>query len=182
MAKHSNIKGFFDNVEKRLAERAEDNLRQMLPNIAFIIHGYAKEALKQAKKSSMTGNFINSFGVALYKDGKFVAVGTTHDEEGKSPVRVTLASGETFERWSTRYEGRKQFHAFTAPEGTSHIFANEEVVNWLRRYPPTKKKGFSFRVVSVVDYAKSLGGENVLLRIADDIESAGGIINEFRLG
>ena len=182
MAKHSNIKGFFDGVSERLAERAEDNLVQMLPTLAFLMHSYAKEELKKHKKSSMTGNFINSFGIALYKDGKFVAVSTTHDEEGKSPIQVTLASGDTFRQGRKRYEGRKQFHTFEAEEGTHNIFANVEVLNWLKRYPPTKKKGFSFRAVSVVDYADVVGGDNVLLRLADDIEGAGAIVNEFHLG
>jgi len=177
-----NIKGFFENIHREVEDRAEKNLKDMLPTMAFLMHSYAQDALRQARKSSMTGNFINSFGIALYRDGKFIAVGTTHDEEGKDPIRVTLASGDTFEQWEDRYEGRKQFHRFTATEGTQRIFANEAVVSWLRRYPPSKKKGFSFRAVSVVDYAESIGGDTVLLRLADDIEKSGGIISEIHLG
>ena len=176
------IKGFFDNIRERIEDRAEENLREALPMLAFIMHGYAQEALKKAKKRSMTGNFINSFGIALYRDGKFIAAGTTNDEEGRDPIHVTLAAGDVFVQKTMRYEGRRQFHTFVAPEGSQNIFANEEVLRWLQRYPPTKKKGFSFRAVTVVDYAESLGGSTVLLRLADDIEGMGGIISEFNLG
>lgn len=178
----SYIKGFFDNIRERIEDKAQENLEEMLPMLAFIMHGYAEEEMKKHKARSMTGNFINSFGIALYKDGVFVAVGTTHDEEGKAPIQVTLASGDTFRKGRKRYEGRKQFHTFKAPEGTHKFFANEEVLSWLSKYPPTRKKGFSFRAVSVVDYSDSVGGTQVLLRLADDIESAGGFVSEFNLG
>lgn len=182
MATHANIKGFFYYVEKKTMRKAKERLIDNLPTMANMLHDYALEEMKKLKKSSMTGNFINSFGVALYQDGKFVAIGTTHDIEGESPTQVTLASGDTFTKWRMRYEGRMQFHTFTATEGTHRFYANEEVINWLRRYPPSKKKGFAFRVVSVVDYADAVGGPQVLLRIADDIEGRGGVVTEFKLG
>lgn len=182
MASHSNFKGVFENIRERIEEKAQQSLTDMLPTLAFLTHEYAKEEMKKNKMSSMTGNFINSFGIALYKDGRFVAIGTSHDEEGKSPIRLTLASGDSFEQWEIRYEGRKQYHKFIATEGTHRIFANDEVVNWLRRYAPTKKKGFSFRAVSVVDYSQTVGGDRVLLRLAEDIENSGGIISQFHLG
>jgi hypothetical protein len=179
---HSSIKGFFYTKKKQITKRAEQRFIGMLPTIAQLLHDYALEEMSKLKKSSMTGNFINSFGVALYKDGQFVAVGTTHDIEGDTPTQVTLASGDMYMKWQMRYEGRTQFHTFVADEGTSRFFANEEVLRWLSRYPPSKKEGFSFRVVSVVDYSASVGGDRVLLRIADDIENAGGVIKEFHLG
>lgn len=177
-----NVKGFFDNVRERIADRAEENFIQALPMLADIIHDYAEEEMKKRKKSSMTGNFINSFGVALYRDGKFVAVSSTNDIEGQEPTQITLAAGDTFGRWRPRYDGRTQFRPFTAPIGTHRIFANEEVIRWLKRYPPTKGKGFSFRVVSVVDYSEVVGGVQVILRIADDIENYGGVITQLNLG
>lgn len=182
MAKHSNIKGFFYARKNWIMDKFQSRLTDNLPILAEMMHEYAEEELKKNKKSSMTGNFINSFGVALYRDGKFVAVGTTHDIEGDSPTQVTLASGDTFAKWRMRYEGRKQFHTFVATEGTHRFYANEEVLRWLSRYPPSKKEGFSFRAVSVVDYAKTVGGETVLLRLADDIENRGGVVSEFHLG
>lgn len=177
----TSIKGFFDNVREQVEARAEKKLTQQLPLLSFLMHEYAEEALKKNKKSSMTGNFINSFGVALYKDGRFIAISTTHQEEGKTPIQVTLASGDTFRKGRKRYGGSKQFHRFKAPEGTQRIFANQEVVSWLKRYPPTRKKGFSFRAVTVVGYADTVGGSTVLLRLADDIDKSGGIVSEFHL-
>jgi len=182
MAGNNNIKGFFYWADKRIKNNAEKRLIDFLPVIADKLHDYAIEEMKNQKKSSMTGNYINSFGVALYRDGKFIAVGTTHQIEGDTPTQVTLASGDTFLKWQTRYEGRMQFHTFTATEGSHRFFANEEVLKWLRRYPPSKKQGFAFRCVSVVDYSSSVGGQKVLLRIADDIENKGGVVTEFHLG
>ena len=182
MAKHSSIKGYFDNIRERVEKRAEENLIEALPILSDMVHDYAEQELKKRKKSSMTGNFINSFGIALYKNGKFVAVGTTHDIEGESPTQVTLANGDTFAKWRQRYDGRMQFHTFEAPTGTHRIFANQEVIKWLSQYPPTKSKGFSFRAVTVVDYADEVGGTEVLLRLADDIENYGGIVSQFNLG
>lgn len=182
MATHSSIKGFFYAKKKELEDKLQSRLLDNLPVIADMLHDYAEEEMKKAKKSSMTGNFINSFGVALYRDGKFIAVGTTHDIEGESPTQVTLATGDTYGKWRMRYDGRMQFHSFRAPQGAHRFYANIEVVNWLRRYPPSRKKGFSFRVVSVVDYSESVGGDRVLLRVADGIESRGGIVTELNLG
>ncbi|MBR1449559.1 MAG: hypothetical protein IJ588_12545 [Prevotella sp.] len=182
MAGRSYIKGFFEGIKKRTMKKAEKRLTENLPVIADMMHDYAEEEMRKLKKSSMTGNFINSFGVALYRDGKFVAIGTTHDIEGDSPTQVTLANGDTFTKWRMRYEGRMQFHTFTATEGTHRFYANEEVIRWLRRYPPTRKAGFSFRAVTVVDYSESAGGDRVLLRIADDISNRGGVVTEFHLG
>ena len=182
MSDTPNIAGFFDTIRERIEEKAQQNLINALPFFADMMHDYAEEAMRKRKKSSMTGNFINSFGIALYKNGKFVAVGTTHDIEGQTPTQVTLAKGDTFVKWRPRYDGRTQFHSFTAPTGTHRIFANVEVINWLKSNPPTKKKGFSFRVVSVVDYADAVGGREVLLRLADDLENYGGIVSQFNLG
>lgn len=182
MASHANIRGFFDNVRERIEERAQQNYVNALPFIADIMHDYAVQEMKKMKKTSMTGNFINSFGIALYKDGQFVAVGTTHDIEGEDPIQVTLASGDIFRKGRRRYDGRKQFRTFYDAEGSQKIFANQEVVKYLQRYPPTKKKGFSFKIVSVVDYSELVGGHQVLLRIADDMENYGGEIMQFNLG
>lgn len=181
MAKQS-VKGFFYGIKKRVEKRAQERFTGYLPTIAQMLHDYALEEMKMNKKSSMTGNFINSFGVALYKDGQFIAIGTTHDIEGDTPTQVTLASGDMFMKWQMRYEGRMQFHTFKASEGTHRFYANEEVIRWLQRYPPSKKEGFSFRIVSVVDYAELVGGTQVILRIADEMENKGGVITQFNLG
>lgn len=182
MATHANIRGFFNNVRERIEEKAEQNYINALPFLSDMMHDYAVQELKKMKKASMTGNFINSFGIALYKDGQFVAIGTTHEVEGKNPIQMTLVSGDTFRKGRKRYDGRKQFHTFNDAEGDSKIFANEEVVRYLQRFPPTKKKGFSFKIVSVVDYSELVGGHQVLLRIAEDMENYGGEITQINLG
>ena len=177
----TSIKGFFENIENRLRDKAEEELESMIPTLTFMMHQYALEEMKKLNKSSMTGNYINSFGIALYRDGRLIAIGTTNDEEGQDPIQPTLIKYDVFKRGRKRYSGYWQAKYFIAPGGTKSFLANEEVVDWLNRYPPSKKKGFAFRAVTVVEYADSVGGQKVLLRLADDIENSGGVINELML-
>lgn len=182
--RRSNIKQVFDNLRKNAYNKAQIEMANGLPYVAEELHQFARNVMDELKMSDMTGNYINSFGIALYRDGEFVACATTSDIEGKDPIQMTLASGERFERGRERYDGSIQRSTFKAPEGSMrHIFANEEVVRWLRRYRPRVNKNgpsLAYRIVTVVDYAKMVGGDKVLMRIADDIEGRGGDIREFR--
>lgn len=175
-----NFKAVFQKVGKRIVDKAEKRMIEGLPSVAATLRDYALEVMKQMKLRSMTGNYINSFGIALYRDGKFVAVATSHDIEGQSPIQMTLAKGDVFESYQFRYEGRWQFHDFQAPEGDHRFYAHTEVLRWLKRNPPSRKKGLSYRVVTVVDYAKAVGGDVVLLQLANDVQMKGGIISEFK--
>jgi hypothetical protein len=179
----SNVKQVFDNLKKRCYNTAQRRMTAGLPAAIEDIHRFAREKMAELEKSDMTGNYINGFGIAIYRDGEFIACATSHEVEGKDPIQVTLTKGEKFMEGRTRYDGSTQEDTFTAPEGIHHIMADQEVVNWLRRYPPrVSKKGpsLSYRIVSIVDYAKFLGGDKVLLSLADSIEGRGGTIKEFR--
>jgi len=175
-----NFKAVFENIKKKAVDMAEKKMIQTMPSVAETLRDYALDTMKSLGKRSMTGNYINSFGIALYRDGKFVAVATTHDIEGKSPIQMTLAKGDTFESQQWRYEGRWQFNDFQAPEGEHRFYAHTEVLRWLKANPPSKKKGLSYRVVSVVDYTKMLGGDTVLMQLAYDVQTKGGIIEQFK--
>lgn len=177
------FKQVFENLHKRAYNKAQLEMTKSLPYVVNEIHQYARETMESLKKSDMTGNYINSFGIAIYRDGEFIACATTNDIEGNDPIQVTLANGDRFERGRIRYDGTEQKNTFKAGEDSNHrIYANQEVVRWLRAYPPTKKKtpSLSYRIVTVVDYAKMVGGDKVLMKIADDIEGRGGNIREFR--
>lgn len=178
--KKANISEFFGNIEADLMNRAQQAATRQLFPIAAKVTAYAEEVMQRYGVSSMTGNYINSFGVAIYRDANLVAIATSSDVTGESPIRVTLVEGEWYGRGKPRYDGGVQMRNFRADEGTHAIYADEEVVRWLSRYPPTRKKGFSYRVVTVVDYAKSLGGDVVLMRLADELESMNGELREFR--
>ena len=182
--RRSNIKQVFDNLRKNAYNKAQREMTKGLPYVMEEVLQFARETMEELNKSDMTGNYINSFGIAIYRDGEFIACATTNDILGDDPIQVTLASGDVFESGRQRYDGSIQEKPFRAPEGSTHrIMANEEVVRWLRHYPPRAKKGQSslaYRVVTVVDYAKMLGGDKVLMRLADDIEGRGGDIREFR--
>lgn len=182
--RRSNIKEVFDNLRKNAYNKAQREMTASLPSVMRTVHQYAREIMGELKLSDMTGNYINSFGIAIYRDGEFIACATTNSIEGKEPIHMTLASGETWPVGRGRYDGDVQQHRFTAPEGSMrHILANQEVVSWLRRYRPRvnkKESSLAYRVVTVVDYAKMVGGDRVLMRLADNIESRGGNIREFR--
>lgn len=179
----SNIKQVFDNLRKRTYNKAQGEMRRSLPSVMERVHQFAREKMKELKLSDMTGNYINSFGIAIYRNGEFIACATSSDIEGDSPIQVTLAEGDKFRAGRQRYDGSIQEHTFKAPTGMRRILADEEVVRWLRRYPPRvnkSKESLAYRIVTVVDYAKMVGGNKVLLQIADEIESRGGDIREFK--
>ena len=181
--RRSNIKQVYDNLRKNAYNKAQREMLRALPSVMSEIHDFARETMEELKMSDMTGNYINSFGIALYRNGRFVGCATSNDIEGESPIQLTLAEGDKFLKGRQRYDGSTQEHTFKAPEGMRHILADAEVVRWLSRYAPRVKKGqesLAYRVVTVVDYAKMLGGNKVLLQIADDIEGRGGDIRAFR--
>ena len=181
--RRSSIKQVYDNLRKNAYNKAQREMLKALPSVMSEIHDFAREKMSELKKHDMTGNYINSFGIALYRNGRFVGCATSNDIEGESPIQVTLAKGDQFPKERRRYDGQIQQFNFIAPEGMRHILADAEVVRWLSRYAPRVKKGqdsLAYRVVTVVDYAKMVGGNKVLLQIADDIESHGGDIREFR--
>lgn len=182
--RRSNIKVVFDNIRKRVFNKAQGEMTRGLPYVMQEVHQFAREKMEELNKSDMTGNYINSFGIAIYRNGEFIACATTNDIEGESPIQLTLAGGDKFRAGRQRYDGDTQEYTFTAPEGSMHhILADQEVVKWLRRYRPRvpkNKESLAYRIVTVVDYAKMVGGNKVLLQIADDIESRGGDIREFR--
>lgn len=179
----SSIKQVFDNLRKNAYNTAQRRMVQGLPNAMQVIHQYALDTMKELGLSSMTGNYINSFGIAIYRDGEFIACATSNDIEGHSPITMTLANGDKFEKGRERYDGGIQGKTFSSAAGTHRIYADEEVIRWLRRYPPRVRKNgssLSYRVVTVVDYAKMVGGDTVLLKLSDSIESRGGYIKEFK--
>ena len=182
--RRSNIKQVYYNLRKNAYNKAQREMTRSLPGVMQQVRRFAYEKMEELKMSSMTGNYINSFGIAIYRNGEFIACATTNDLEGKDPIQFTLAEGDKFLEKQERYDNTEQQYTFTAPEGSMrHIFAHEEVVRWLRRYRPRVKKGqesLAYRIVTVVDYAKMLGGNQVLLQIADDVEGRGGDIRAFR--
>jgi hypothetical protein len=181
--RRSNIKHVFENIRKNAYNKAQREMVKSLPFVMSEIHAFAREKMGELKKSDMTGNYINSFGIAIYRNGEFIACATSSDIEGESPIQLTLAEGDKFLKGRQRYDGSTQEYTFKATEGMRHILADAEVVRWLRRNAPRvpkDKNSLAYRVVTVVDYAKMVGGNKVLLQIADDIESRGGDIRAFR--
>lgn len=179
-----NIRHFFKNVQKRCYSTAQLRLREQLPAIMEMAKEYALNHQHSAF-GNMTGNWINSFGVCLYRDGKAVAVANMPTAGVESPIRVTLIEGDQFKRGTQRYDKTYQLRTFDIDgekyKGTAEqVFYDEEVMNWLRR-TSTRQKGFSLRVVSVAEYQKDTA-RRVLLQLSNVIESKGGNIWQFKLG
>ena len=141
MPRKAQIKQVIDNLRAKAYNKAQLEMTKGLPLVMDEVHQFAREKMAQLGLSDMTGNYINSFGIALYRDGEFIACATTNDIEGKDPIQVTLANGDRFEKGRTRYDDGTQKKTFYAPEGSmSRIMANEEVVRWLRRFRPRVRK------------------------------------------
>ena len=163
---------------------AQRRLTEQLPGIMSALHDYVQDEQQKGNFGSMTGNWINSFGVACYRDGKCFAVANMSSEEG-NPVRTTLIEGDWFKKGEQRFDRSVQQRTFEIDGekykgAADQVFYNEEVLAWLSR-TWTKQKGFSFRVVSVTEYHKQ-EARSALLRLSDEIESKGGSIWQFHLG
>jgi hypothetical protein len=171
-------------VAKECYDLAEDRLREQIPTIMSSLHQYAIDQQQSEKFKSMTGNWINSFGVALYRDGKLIALADMGGLED-DPIRTVLVDGETFDRGTLRFDERYQRITFVVGSksdrmgSSSNYFANEEVVRWLQN-SRTRSKGFTFRVVSVTEYQRDAARE-VLLQMSDEVEQASGIISDLEL-
>jgi len=173
--RRAGISHVFDNLRKRCYDAAERRMVASLPAAADDIHTFVREKMAELEKSDMTGNYINGWGIAVYRDGVLVACATTNDIEGASPMRMTLVKGEKFAKGEKRYDGEIQERWFTASTGKRSIWAEDEVVRWLQSNAP-----LAYRIVTVVEYSKLLGGDKVLLSLADRIESKNGTIKEFK--
>lgn len=179
----SNVRQVFNNLRRNCYNAAQRRMTANLPIAIEEVHQFAREKMAELEKSDMTGNYINGFGIAIYRDGEFIACATTHDIEGQSPIQVTLAKDDRFPKGRMRYDGSIQEHSFSAPVGISRIMADQAVVAWLRRNAPRVSKdspSLAYRVVSIVDYSKLVGGDDVLLSLADSFESRGGMLKEFK--
>lgn len=173
------IKKVFDNIQKRVEKRAEAKLRESLTPLL-------QQAYSELKGfRPLTGNLNNSLGVALYKDGKCIEAHGSIEITGKRPVRTTLKNGDLFwepETWNgNRLDGPIAKMDWV---GSKNIWADTEVLRWLERYVPTKK-GFSYRIVSIVDYAKYLETKdnvNVLSNLADRLRAMGADIKDLNFG
>lgn len=171
------IKHVFDNVQKRIEKKAEAELRASL--VPLLQMAYQE----MSGFRSLTGNLVNSLGVALYKDGKCIEAHGSLELTGKRPVRTTLKKGDVFDEPFT-YNGNVLINPIHKTDwvGDKNIWADVEVLRWLNRYAPSKK-GFSYRIVSIVDYAKYLeskGKINVLSQLRDELAQRGGNISDLQ--
>lgn len=171
------FKHAFDNVKKRAEDKAEARLRESLDSLLQM----AFQELSGFR--SLTGNLVNSLGVALYKDGKCLEAHGSIEITGKRPVRATLKNGDVFAEPFT-YNGNILLNPLPKTDwvGNKNIWADVEVLKWLNLNPP-KTKGFSYRIVSIVDYAKYLeakGKVNVLSQLRDELAAMGGNISELQ--
>lgn len=173
------IRHFFKGVQKRCQDTAQRRLEEMLPGIMSALHDYVEDEQRKGNFGSMTGNWRNSFGIAVYRDGRCFAVANMSGEED-SPIRTTLIDYDLFPEGSVRFDKSIQQKEFEVEEGTAEqVFYNEEVLSWLGR-TSTRQKGFSFRVVSVTEYHRK-EARQALLRLSDEMESKGGNIWNFHL-
>lgn len=185
----SKIEGVFKNVQKKLMNTAQRRLVAQLPIIVEKLHEYA---VNHSAGRSMTGNWIDSFGVVLYRDGSPVAwanmtgEGSAGNKVEEEPIRTTLVNDEKFKKGTKRHDSqyqRRTFEVGNRPDrmgSSSNYFADDEVIRWLA-HSRSNVKGFSYRVVSVTEYNRE-SARRALLQMSDEIESYGGKIWQFNLG
>lgn len=182
-SRNQSVSTFFKGIQRKAMNAAERKLSQMLPSVMLAASEYI---YNEHDFGDMTGNWINSFGLALYRDGHFVRVITLAEvaNEG-APIQPVLQSGDTFNKGQQRHDEKFQKKTFVI-DGIKHkgshgeYFADEKVVSVLR-HTHTSAKGFSFRIVSVAEYHKE-EAKRALLQISDFIESRGANVWQFNLG
>lgn len=172
-----NYKHVFENIEKSVEDKAEVEFRKSISSLLQL----AYQELSGFR--SLTGNLVNSLGVALYRDGKCIEAHGSLELTGRRPVRTTLKEGDVFDEPFT-YNGNILINPIHKTDwvGDKNIWADVEVLRWLNRNAP-KKKGFSYRIVSIVDYAKYLetkGKVNVLSQLRDELAARGGDISDLQ--
>lgn len=173
------FKHVFDDMKKRAEAKAEKELRKSLMPLLEMAYSELKGY------RPLTGNLNNSLGVALYKDGKCIEAHGSIEITNKRPVRPTLKNGDLF--WEPMTWNGNHLDGPIAKMdwvGSRNFWADVEVMNWLNRYAPSKK-GFSYRIVSIVDYAKYLETKdnvNVLSELMERLKSMGGDIRELNFG
>lgn len=183
MSRNQNVSVFFKNVQKRLMNAAQRRLQEALPAVMEVASEYIYH---EHNFGDMTGNWINSFAIALYRDGRFVRVITLAEAANEgAPIQPVLISGDSFNKGWQRHDDRyqkKTFYIDGIKNQGSHgqYFADEKVVSVLR-HTHTKAKGFSFRILSVAEYHKE-EARRALLQVSNYIESKGGNIWQFNLG
>lgn len=183
MPRPQSIRDVFNNVAKRCYNTAQRRLTDQMPAIMDMARQYAL-AYQHGDFGNMTGNWLNSFGVVLYRDGRPVAIATMADAGVDGPIRTTLITGDWFKRGEHRYDDTYQRVTFEVDgekyKGTAEqVFYDEEVQAFLSR-TRTNAKGFSYRVVSVAEYHRD-AASRVLLQVGDEMEARGGNIWQFNL-
>ena len=183
MASKARIQKVFQNVAKRCYDTAQVRLTEQLPAIMEMARVSA-QAHQHGDFGNMTGNWLNSFGVVLYRGGRPVAMANMAAAGVDAPIRTTLIDGDWFRRGEHRFDDTYQRTTFEVDGdkvkgAAEQVFYNEEVMEWLGR-TWTKSKGFAIRVVSVAEYHKK-SARKVLLEIGDELENRGGNIWQFKL-
>ena len=184
MASRNSFETAFKNVQKKCMNAAQRKLTEQLAGVMSALHDYVRDEQQKGNFGDMTGNWINSFGVAAYRDGRCFAIANMSGEED-APVRTTLIDGDWFKKGEHRFDGSTQQYTFEIDGehykgAADQVFYDEEVLAWLSR-SRTRTKGFSLRVVTVTEYHKQ-EAKSALLRLGDEIESKGGNIWHFNLG
>lgn len=187
----SKEEGVFKNVQRKLMNTAQRRLVSQLPAIMERLHTQAFNLSGGGR--SMTGNWINSFGVVLYRNGTPVAIanmtggGNVGGRLEDPPIRTTLINDERFKKGTRRHDDNFQKRTFTVGNNpdrmgsSSNYFADDEVIDWLSSSRSSVKDGFSYRLVSVTEYNRG-AARQVLLNVSDEIEGFGGRIWQFHLG
>ena len=184
MARKEEIRKVFQNVSRKCYDSAQAHLTEQLPAIMDMARRYAL-AYQHGDFGNMTGNWLNSFGVVLYRDGRPVAVANMSAAEVDGPIRTTLIEGDWFKRGEHRYDDTYQRVTFEIDGekykgAAEQVFYDEEVLDFLGSTWSKQKSGFSFRVVSIAEYHRD-AASMVLLQVGDEMEARGGNIWQFNL-
>ncbi|MBO4786951.1 MAG: HK97 gp10 family phage protein [Prevotella sp.] len=168
-----------ENMKKRMDEEAKQILKG---GCRFIVNVVLAE---MDGFQNVTGNMRNSIAVGLFYDRQLQFVAFSFDTLHHMPTRATLRSGETYDL-DTYWDGTPVTgRPYTAPDDSNaneSFWSMAEALEFIQSVAPLQK-GFSYVVVSAVDYAKYLearDGTNILEQTRSEFAGMGALVSALR--
>lgn len=167
-----------DQMNKHIDKAAEGHLRSTAYQIARMVYSMMDGFYH------VTGNTINSVGVALYYKKKLKYIATSAEQIDNPATRKTLKAGERYnlkEYWGGAPAGKRPY----VGEIGDRSFYADKMAQQMVRKNVTIPNDWTFKVVVAVPYARYLEqekGANVITDTHELIRATGAQVTEIAAG
>lgn len=170
-----------EDMKKRMDAEAKERLKAGCRYLVTIV-------LSQMEGfNDVTGNTKNSIAVGLFYNRKLQFIAFSFDALHHAPTRATLKSGEVYDLdyyWDgTPVAALGRPYRAPSDSGADESFWSfAEAFEYIQTLAPSQN-GFSFVIVSAVDYAKYLEactGVNILEQTRTTLAGMGALVSDLR--